>query len=244
MIKQSIKPLALVAFSIAGFMFAGCNSSTEPASLISTDTGETIVSNSFLQDSESCIAPPIRFQDTLQLTADQIASLKTIEDSLRAIEKEAIEAAKGDRTQIRAAMEAFRESIKASIESILTVEQLALLQSLKPKFEPRNAEGCRGRGNDSAAIADRLEHIAKRDSALLIRLATELALTNDQIAQIGALQTQIRTEHPADPRNVFYTGLQTILTAEQLEKLDALIDAFPPQGNNGHHGRHRGRGRK
>jgi len=243
-----MKYLAIIAITLIGFSITGCSTSTEP--FASTDIGaESIISNDFLQDTSTCVMPPIRLQDTLQLSQDQINALQAAEDSLRQIEKDAITAAKGDRTGIRAAMDAFRQSMKSAIESILTPEQLALLQSLKPKFGPRDAEGCRGghhgEPQDSSAKAARLAHLATRDSALLLRLTTELALTENQIAQIQTLQAQIRTEQPADPRNAFYTGLQSILTADQLTKLDALIAAFPPRDDEGHGGNHhRGHGRR
>lgn len=239
MTNLSIKRLALLVATLAGFAITGCNTTTEPSATSSATTAESLVSNTFLEDSSTCLVPPIRFKDTLQLTDDQVAKLQAAEDSLRAIEKNAIDAANGDRAKIRAAMDAFRDSMKAAVESILTADQLALLKSLRPRFDDRDNEGCHGRNGgapDSNAIA-------ARDSALVMRLATDLALTSDQITQIQALQAQIRTNHPADPRAEFYNGLKTILTADQLTKLDALIAAFPPRNDDrDDHGRGPGRG--
>lgn len=220
---------ALAAFVLSiSVMSCATDNTSEPSAM----TASVILSQDSTNNPNPCLVRAEWLADTLGLTEEQVAALTAAQDSLRAIAQAEIEAANQDRALIKAALQKYRESMKAAIEATLTADQLALLQSLRPPFHNKGHHGDRGRHRGHHKLPG-------NDSLLLAKLTVELSLTAEQVTLIQALQADIKTAQPEDPRAAFYDGLKTILTAEQLAKFDELL-AKGPKGD----GPRKGRGRK
>lgn len=192
----------------------------------------SILSQDSTQNPNACLVRAEWLADTLGLTDEQVAALKAAQDSLRAIAQAEIEAADKDHDAIRAAIAKYRASMRAAVESILTPEQLALLQELRPPFPNKRDRGLH-RGHFKYGRE-------ANDSMAMARLVEELGLTPEQVTQVEQLREKIRTEKPEDPRKAFYDGMKLILTEEQLAKFEELVKS-QLDGGHGRKVRHHGK---
>lgn len=207
--------------------------STDNTSEPSEMTAATILSADSTDNPNPCLVRAEWLSDTLGLSDEQVAALSAAQDSLRAIAQAEIEAANRDRDLVKTALQKYRESMKAAVESILTADQLALLESLRPPFHNKGPRGGHGRGHHRGGEMP-------NDSVMLAKLTVDLALTPEQVTLIQTLQAEIKANQPEDPRGAFHEGLKTILTAEQLAKFEEMT-ARGPRGEGGRKGHRRGR---
>jgi len=248
-------PLALFAlYALLQISISSCaNSSDAPTSNTVSYSASAFFDTEIVGDTSN-IPFPFCFtadylKEKLALTDSQAIAIQQIQDSLRAGLKIRFDAMKAAGTltpdSARAIRLEFQTELYKDVAGILTADQLATLQNLRPPVGPREGHhgGDRrdphGRGPRSDSLAN-LDPVV-RDSIVLAKLETvltdNLALTADQITAIQQLQAGLHADTTLDDyvrRVKFESGLETILTADQLAKLRALGD-----GDDRHHRRHR-----
>ncbi len=179
----------------------------------------------------------------LNLTEDQKTKLKTQHEALRT---QMVELKKNDGITVKEWKEkakSIHETHKAQVQSVLTIEQKAKLETLKKEAKARHGmdntrpEGMDKReGTDKHPGMDRREGMDKREG-MADHMKAELNLTADQSAKMqanrkamgvemkkihenSALTDQQKKDQMMDLRKKQKETLKTILTAEQLQKLE------------------------
>jgi hypothetical protein len=226
--RTTLRSIALIGIGYLALALSSCSNVDSPSDA-TTATPQEILSTDSSNNPSGCFLPVDRLKDTLKLTDEQSAQIQAAQTSLRADAEAKIAAANGDRRAIHQILRDYHVALEAAIKNVLTAEQLALLATLRPPHtDPQHGFPC-----------------PERDSLFLARIQVDLALTDDQVVQIKALQDSIKADTTIQfPRDAFMTGLKAILTADQLAKLEAMRDRhgrddeFDDRGH-GERGRHR-----
>jgi len=234
--------------AIAGLVaLASCSTSTSPNT--TTADAATILSQDSANYPNGCQLDSTTLRAELGLTDEQVARIVAVRDSLRAAEQAEITAANGDRETIHTILDKYRDALRTQIEAILTPDQITKLQALlaaRGDGERHREGGHRGIRGGCFMMRDSVV----LDSAFMARMTADLTLTDSQVVAIQTLAATVNADTTiADKGRAFMTGLQTILTSDQLTKLRELADAREPWereggrgGDDRHHGGRGGRG--
>lgn len=210
-----------------GLVFAvGCNNAHD--SQAATPGSMTAMAADSMHGRHHFPPPVSSLKTELGLSDDQVTKLKTLEDANRKTMQDLMQSSNGDREKMHAAFDANRQKMEAQVNAILTADQQAKLKDLRAlRMGPGGPFGGPRMNPDS----------------MLNRMKTELNLSDAQVNQIKALQEKMKPAPGATPgdrgpngdhRNDFREQLKTILTPEQLAKLDSLHQARQAQWQKDH----------
>ena len=181
--------------------------------------------------------PDFKGRPNLQLTEAQRQQMKTINDGYRQ-QMAALEG--NDKLPLgdyKKQLADLRKKHEAQVQSVFTAEQQKQLADFKTQRE---------------------QNMQVRGAAHLEKLKLQLGLNDDQVAKIKAQHEQLRTQVKALHENTSLLPeqkkaqmqtllaqekdqLKTVLTPDQVAKLDSLHQQHPMHGGDGFRGGYRGR---
>lgn len=234
------KLLFIVLACCVALLIASCSEDKKTESAAGVTASTDVALSSAATEGDSLRAAFLdMLVDTLGLTGEQEERFRAILESYR-LKREELRASIDSgttREEIHAQMEALRTAMLEELKAILTEEQLALFESIRPPH-PR---GPRGKGGPHGP-RDRPQGTPEEHRERMVaKLTEDLNLTTHQQEQLRAIVAQIdsamRANHPDGPPDMPPPDGAPLMGEPGAPPPDSLCDSTgtmrPPHGPGG-----------